>query len=69
MFVGRTGIFLCNCGKGIDLNFRKMASELKKDENVEVVERVDYLCRDDGLAYIVDALRRKELDRVVIAAC
>ncbi|MFQ5887406.1 MAG: hydrogenase iron-sulfur subunit [Candidatus Hydrothermarchaeales archaeon] len=69
MFVGNTGIFLCNCGKGVDLNFRKLATDLKKIEDVVVVERVDYLCRDDGLAYIVDDFRRKDLERIIVAAC
>lgn len=69
MFVGNTGIFLCNCGKTIDLNFRKLAKDLKKNDDNVVVERVEYLCRDDGIAYIVDGFRRKELERIVIVAC
>lgn len=66
---GNTGIFLCNCGKSINLNYRKLAKELKKIDDIAVVENVEYLCRDDGLAYIVDDFRRKDLERIIIAAC
>ncbi|MFQ6136417.1 MAG: hydrogenase iron-sulfur subunit [Candidatus Hydrothermarchaeales archaeon] len=69
MYLGKTGVFLCSCGKDLNINFRKLANEVKKLEDIEVVEKVDYLCRDDGLAYIVDDFRRKELESILIAAC
>jgi heterodisulfide reductase subunit A-like polyferredoxin/coenzyme F420-reducing hydrogenase delta subunit len=69
MEFGNIGVFLCNCGKTLNLDFRKISKELETLEEVAVVERVDRLCMEEGLAYIVDDLRRKELDKIVVAAC
>jgi heterodisulfide reductase subunit A-like polyferredoxin/coenzyme F420-reducing hydrogenase delta subunit len=69
MEFGSIGVFLCNCGKTLNLDYAKIAKELEKLEEVSVVERVDRLCTEEGLAYIVDDLRRKELDKIVLAAC
>jgi heterodisulfide reductase subunit A-like polyferredoxin/coenzyme F420-reducing hydrogenase delta subunit len=69
MEFGNIGVFLCNCGKTLNLDFKKISKELEKLEEVAVVERVDRLCMEEGLAYIVDDLRRKELDKIVVAAC
>jgi heterodisulfide reductase subunit A-like polyferredoxin/coenzyme F420-reducing hydrogenase delta subunit len=69
MEFGSIGVFLCNCGKTLDIDFAKIAKELEKLEEVSVVERVDRLCTEEGLAYIVDDFRRKELDKIVVAAC
>ncbi len=69
MEFGNIGVFLCSCGKTLNVDFKKIAKSLEKLEEVSVVERVERLCTEDGLAYIVDDLRRKELDKIVVAAC
>ncbi|RMF89105.1 MAG: hydrogenase iron-sulfur subunit, partial [Methanobacteriota archaeon] len=69
MEFGNIGVFLCSCGKTLNLDLRKIARELGKLEEVAVVERVERLCTEEGLAYIVDDLRRKELDKIVVGAC
>jgi ferredoxin len=60
------GIFLCTCNNTIDIDFKNVKKSLKKE--VEVVETLDHLCQD-GLDYIIDDVRRFELDTILIAAC
>ncbi|HDH28310.1 MAG TPA: CoB--CoM heterodisulfide reductase iron-sulfur subunit A family protein, partial [Euryarchaeota archaeon] len=69
MEFGNIGVFLCSCGKTLNLDFKKIAKDLEKLEGVNVVERVERLCTEEGVAYIVDDLRRKDLDKFVVAAC
>jgi len=69
MEFGNIGVFLCSCGKTLNLDFKKIAKDIENLENVGVVERVEQLCKEEGLAYVVDDLRRKDLDKIVIAGC
>ncbi len=69
MDLGHIGVFLCSCGKTLNIDLKKLGKELEKIDEVAVVERVESLCTEEGLAYIIDDLRRKELDRIVIGAC
>ncbi|MDI6888528.1 MAG: 4Fe-4S binding protein [Methanocellales archaeon] len=58
----KIGVFLCTCVKTSNINFR----EVKKGIDAEVVEIHDELCQEEGLAYIIDDIRRKELDTILI---
>lgn len=69
MEFGNIGIFLCSCGKTLNLDFKKISKALEGLEEVGVVENVESLCTEEGLAYIVDDIRRKELDKIIVAAC
>jgi ferredoxin len=62
----KLGIFLCTCNKTMDIDLKSIKKSLK--DEVEVVEMLDQLCQRD-LDYIIDDLRRFELDGVIIAAC
>ncbi|MBE0517376.1 MAG: 4Fe-4S binding protein [Methanophagales archaeon] len=62
----RLGIFLCTCNDTVDIDFRTVKKGIKKE--VEVVETHDLLCQG-GLDYIIDDLRRLELDGIIIGAC
>ena len=62
----KLGVFLCTCNNTIDIDFRSVKKSIKKD--VEVVETVDQLCQG-GLDYIIDDVRRLDLDGILIAAC
>ena len=64
----RLGIFLCSCNNTIDIDFKNVKKGLRKDKEVEVVELHDQLCQG-GLDYIIDDIRRLELDGIIIAAC
>jgi len=58
----KTGIFYCTCGKTSSIGYKS----LKKNANVDIVEVLDNLCQNEGLNYIIDDIRRKDLDRVLI---
>lgn len=64
----RLGIFLCACNGTIDIDFKNVKRSLKKNKGVEIVELHDQLCQA-GLDYIIDDLRRLELDGILIAGC
>ena len=64
----RLGIFLCACNGTIDIDFKNVKKSLKKNKEVEIVELHDQLCQS-GLDYIIDDLRRLELDGILIAGC
>lgn len=64
-------MFLCTCGGGLNMDFKRIAGEIKKEKLAEVVEVADYLCQRD-LSYITQYLRwgdERKLERVVIGAC
>jgi ferredoxin len=56
------GVFLCSCGKTSAINFRA----LKKIKGPKVVEVHDLLCQEDGLSYIIDDVKRKKLDTILV---
>jgi ferredoxin len=62
----KLGVFLCTCNSTMDIDFRNVRKSIKKE--VEIVETVDQLCQRD-LDYIVDDVRRLDLDAILIAAC
>jgi len=64
----RLGIFLCTCNNTIDIDFKNVKKGLGKEKEVEVVELHDQLCRN-GLDYIIDDIRRLELDGIIIVGC
>ncbi|MDD2777683.1 MAG: 4Fe-4S binding protein [Methanocellales archaeon] len=58
------GIFLCTCNNTSSIDFREVKRSIGKE--VEIIEVHDLLCQEDGLAYIIDDIRRKELESVII---
>ena len=62
----KLGVFLCTCNSTMDIDFKNVKKSIKKE--VEVVETVDQLCQRD-LDYIIDDVRRLELDGILIVAC
>ncbi len=58
------GIFLCTCNNTSSIDFKEVKRSIRKE--VEIVEVHDLLCQEDGLAYIIDDVRRKELDSIII---
>ncbi|UZE92261.1 MAG: 4Fe-4S binding protein [Methanosarcinales archaeon] len=59
----KTGIFLCTCNKTSSINFKDVKKSIK---DADVIEIHDRLCQDDGLAYIIDDIKRKDLNTVLI---
>ena len=62
----KLGVFICTCNGTMDIDFRNVRKSIKKE--VEVVEVNDQLCQG-GLDYIIDDIRRLELEGIIIAAC
>jgi heterodisulfide reductase subunit A len=67
----RTGVFVCHCGINIagTVDVKKVAKELSKHKGVVHAEDYVYMCSDPGQNLIIDAIKEKKLDSVVIACC
>ncbi len=58
------GIFLCTCNNTSSIDFKEVKRNIRKE--AEIIEVHDLLCQEDGLSYIIDDIRRKELDSIII---
>jgi len=66
----KIGLFICDCGKNISgvIENDKIIEHFSKEPDV-VVLGDQYLCSELGLNKIIDEIKEKHIDRVVIAAC
>jgi heterodisulfide reductase subunit A len=64
-------VFLCRCAGTIGdaLDMDRLAEVLAENPEVAGVETHDLLCGPDGKASFVDAMRRHNATRAVVAAC
>lgn len=67
----RTGVFICHCGINIagTVDVKKVAEELSKHAGVAHSEEYVYMCSDPGQNLIINAIKEKKLDNVVVACC
>lgn len=67
----RTGVFVCHCGINIagTVDVKKVAEELAKHEGVVLATDYVYMCSDPGQKLVVESIKEKNLDSVVIACC
>jgi heterodisulfide reductase subunit A len=67
----RTGVFICHCGINIagTVDVKKVAKELSKHPGVTHSEEYVYMCSDPGQKLIIEAVKEKKLDKVVVACC
>ena len=67
----KTGVFVCHCGINIagTVDDKKVAKELAKHPGVTHSEDYVYMCSDPGQNLIIDAIKEKKLDKVVVACC
>ena len=66
----KIGLFICDCGKNISGVIRnETLIEHFENYNDLYVFRDQYLCSESGLNKIIDEIKEKKVDRVVIAAC
>jgi len=67
----RTGVFICHCGINIagTVDVKKTAEDLSKHPGVVHSEEYVYMCSDPGQNLIIDAIKEKKLDNVVVACC
>jgi heterodisulfide reductase subunit A len=68
----RVGVYVCHCGGNISdyVDVKKVAESLKADD-VDIVVSKDLMfdCSDAGQNEMIEDIRTKGLDRIVIAAC
>lgn len=67
----RTGVFVCHCGINIagTVDVKKVSKELSKHPGVVHAEDYVYACSDPGQNIIIEAIKEKKLDSVVVACC
>ncbi len=66
----RIGLFICDCGKNISgvIDNSVLIKHFEKYNDLHVF-RNQYLCSESGLNKIIEEIKEKKIDRVVIAAC
>jgi heterodisulfide reductase subunit A len=67
----RTGVFVCHCGINIagTVDVKKVADKLDKHAGVDHSEDYVYMCSDPGQNKIIEAIKEKKLDNIVVACC
>src|SRR5512136_1502411 len=67
----RVGVFICHCGSNIagTVDVAKVAAEARKLPGVAYATDYMYTCSEPGQDEIKQAIKRENLDRVVVAAC
>ncbi len=67
----RIGVFVCHCGKNIAsyLDVEKVTEETKKLPNVDHADHIMFVCSEDSCKKIKEAVKEKNLNRVIVAAC
>ncbi|MBS7632275.1 4Fe-4S binding protein [Candidatus Bathyarchaeota archaeon] len=67
----RIGIFVCECGGNIGdvVDVKSVVDAVKTWENVAIAKYHKYLCSKPAQEVILDAIKKENLDRVVVASC
>jgi len=67
----RIGVFICHCGSNIAgyLGMEEISDYAEKLPNVVFVQRNLYTCSEGGVNEIKNAIKEKDLNRVVVASC
>ena len=67
----KIGIFVCECGGNIGnvVDVKAVLEAVKNWEGVAVAKYNKYLCSKPAQEMIIDAIKKKDLDRAVVASC
>ncbi|MEM3356695.1 MAG: 4Fe-4S binding protein, partial [Candidatus Bathyarchaeia archaeon] len=67
----RVGIFVCECGGNIGdvIDVKAVVEAIKNWEGVAVAKYHKYLCSKPAQEMILEAIKKNNLDRVVVASC
>ncbi|MEM3627786.1 MAG: 4Fe-4S binding protein [Candidatus Bathyarchaeia archaeon] len=67
----RIGIFVCECGGNIGdvVDVKAVVEAVKNWEGVVVAKQHKYLCSKPAQEMIIEAIKKNNLDRVVVASC
>ncbi len=68
---GRTGVFVCSCGKNIGafVDVAAVAEAARTMPGVALAETCTFACSEDAQRRIRSAIEHNDLNRVVVAAC
>jgi len=67
----RTGVFVCHCGINIagTVDVDKVAKKLAAHPGVDHAEDYVYMCSDPGQKKVIESIKEKKLDNIVVACC
>lgn len=67
----RVGVFLCHCGTNIAgvVDIPQVAEYAWGLPSVALVEENIHTCSSEGISEIIDAIKKHDLERVVVASC
>ena len=67
----KIGVFLCTCGKELSktIDFETVKRNLEQREDVETLQTFDLLCLNEGAQFLINEIKEKGLERIVIGAC
>lgn len=67
----RIGVYVCHCGTNIaaGVDVEDVASYAAGLDGVCVARHYTYMCSDPGQALIKEDIKKRDLDRVVVASC
>ncbi|RJS82014.1 CoB--CoM heterodisulfide reductase iron-sulfur subunit A family protein, partial [Candidatus Bathyarchaeota archaeon] len=67
----RIGIFVCECGGNIGdvIDVKAVVDAVKNWENVVIAKQNKYLCSKPAQEMILEAIKKNNLDRVIVASC
>jgi heterodisulfide reductase subunit A len=67
----RVGVYVCKCGGNIGnyVDVETVIEEVNKWEDVVIARYHDYLCSDPSQDIIVNDIKEKKLNRVIVASC
>lgn len=67
----RIGLFVCHCGVNIAsiVDVERVAKEMEGYPDIEFSTDYVYMCSEPGQQMILDTIREKKLDAIIVAAC
>ena len=68
---GKIGVFLCNCGNELTrtIDFETVKNGLEQRGDITNLQIFDFLCHNEGEEFVVNEIKNKGLERIVIGAC
>jgi len=69
--MARVGVFVCDCGTNIAgvVDVAQVVEKVKDIPEVVVAQELKYSCSDLGQTAIQEAIKKHNLDKVVVASC
>jgi heterodisulfide reductase subunit A len=67
----KIGLFVCHCGVNIAsiIDVQRVAKEMESYSNIAFSTDYVYMCSEPGQKMILDTIKEKRLDAIIVAAC